>query len=155
MSDQVRHKPGCTTTEDGWGLKTLDLGRKGIVAVAETKASISCAFTAKLVCAFVFAFAKFRFSYDGSYMPYCCFRHGAALLLFQVFDAFIVITSFILDVIFLDSRWYETGKDATTILVLLLPWRVVRIVNSKPNNHLIICKEYLCMFKYHILTLRK
>ena len=58
--------------------------------------------------------------------------------LFQVFDAFIVITSFILDVIFLDSRWYETGKDATTILVLLLPWRVVRIVNSKPNNHPII-----------------
>ena len=52
---------------------------------------------------------------------------------FQVFDAFIVISSFILDVIFLDSRWYETGKDATTILVLLLPWRVVRIVNSKWN----------------------
>ena len=48
-----------------------------------------------------------------------------------MFDAFIVISSFILDVIFLDSRWYETGKDATTILVLLLPWRVVRIVNSK------------------------
>ncbi|XP_046364842.1 uncharacterized protein LOC124141029 isoform X2 [Haliotis rufescens] len=49
---------------------------------------------------------------------------------FEVFDAFIVIASFALDFIFLDSRWYETGKDATTILVLLLPWRVVRIVNS-------------------------
>jgi hypothetical protein len=49
----------------------------------------------------------------------------------QVFDAFIVISSFALDFVFLDSRWYETGKDAATILVLLLPWRVVRIVNSK------------------------
>ncbi|GFO01024.1 voltage-gated hydrogen channel 1 [Plakobranchus ocellatus] len=49
---------------------------------------------------------------------------------FEVFDAFIVVSSFALDFVFLDSRWYETGKDATTILVLLLPWRVVRIVNS-------------------------
>ncbi|KAK6972497.1 voltage-gated hydrogen channel 1, partial [Biomphalaria glabrata] len=48
----------------------------------------------------------------------------------RVFDAFIVVSSFALDFVFLDSRWYETGKDATTILVLLLPWRVVRIVNS-------------------------
>ncbi|CAG5126977.1 unnamed protein product, partial [Candidula unifasciata] len=60
---------------------------------------------------------------------------------FEVFDAFIVISSFALDFVFLDSRWYETGKDATTILVLLLPWRVVRIVNSflmtvKHRHHL-------------------
>ena len=30
-SDQVRHKPGCTTTEDCWRLETLDLGSRGIV----------------------------------------------------------------------------------------------------------------------------
>ena len=28
---QVRHKPGCTTTEDCYSLATSDLGSKGIV----------------------------------------------------------------------------------------------------------------------------
>ena len=31
VSDQVRHKPGCTTTEDGQRLEILDLGSRGIV----------------------------------------------------------------------------------------------------------------------------
>ena len=30
-SDQVRHKPGCTVTEDGLRLEILDLESKGIV----------------------------------------------------------------------------------------------------------------------------
>ncbi|XP_045176682.2 uncharacterized protein LOC123537160 isoform X1 [Mercenaria mercenaria] len=48
----------------------------------------------------------------------------------EVFDAVIVLVSFFLDVMFIDSNWYESGKDATSILVLLLPWRIVRIINS-------------------------
>ncbi|PVD34026.1 hypothetical protein C0Q70_05288 [Pomacea canaliculata] len=59
-----------------------------------------------------------------------CMGTGFLKKRFEVFDAFIVLASFALDFVFLDSRWYETGKDAATILVLLLPWRVVRIVNS-------------------------
>ena len=31
VSDQVRHKPGCTATEDGKRLEISDLGRRGIV----------------------------------------------------------------------------------------------------------------------------
>ncbi|XP_052245235.1 uncharacterized protein LOC127854215 [Dreissena polymorpha] len=66
----------------------------------------------------------------------------------KVFDVCIVIISFVLDVVFIDSKWYESRKDATTILVLLMPWRVVRIVNSflMTINH-----------KHHIemLTLRR
>ena len=31
VSDQVRHKPGCAVTEDGWRLEISDLGRRGIV----------------------------------------------------------------------------------------------------------------------------
>ena len=34
------------------------------VQVAKTKAQISCAVTAQLICAFVFAKAKIRFSHD-------------------------------------------------------------------------------------------
>ena len=30
-SDQVRHKPGCTVTEDGQRMEILDLERRGIV----------------------------------------------------------------------------------------------------------------------------
>ena len=31
VSDQVRHKPGCTATEDGQRLEISDLGSRGIV----------------------------------------------------------------------------------------------------------------------------
>ena len=31
VSDQVRHKSGCTVTEDGWRLEILYLGSRGIV----------------------------------------------------------------------------------------------------------------------------
>ena len=63
VSDQVRHKPRCTAKEDGYVLECLDLGSRGIVLsiyVAKTMALISCAVT----CAFVFAYAKSRFSHD-------------------------------------------------------------------------------------------
>ena len=30
-SDQVRHKPGCTVTEEVWRLEILDLESRGIV----------------------------------------------------------------------------------------------------------------------------
>ena len=31
VSHQVRHKPGCAATNDGWRLEISDLGRRGIV----------------------------------------------------------------------------------------------------------------------------
>ena len=31
--DQVRHKTGCTATEDGYSVENLDLGNRGIVYV--------------------------------------------------------------------------------------------------------------------------
>ena len=36
-SDQVRHKPGCTASEDGWRLEISYLGRRGIVVSAQRK----------------------------------------------------------------------------------------------------------------------
>ena len=54
-------------------LKFLDLRRREIhtlstICVAKTKALISFAVTAKLICAFVFALAKIRFSHDAAHM---------------------------------------------------------------------------------------
>ena len=73
VSEQVQHKPACTVTEDGYRLEILDLESRGIVISMlqkKTKALISFAVTAKLICAFVFAYAG------------CWFSHGAAHLLF-------------------------------------------------------------------------
>ena len=41
------------------------------MCVAKTKALISCAVTAQLICAFVFAYAKSRFSHDAAYLCHC------------------------------------------------------------------------------------
>ena len=62
----VRHKPGCTSTEDSQSrLDLSDLESKG---VAKTDALISYASTAHLVCYFNFAYAKSRFSYNTAQM---------------------------------------------------------------------------------------
>ena len=63
VPDQVRHKPGCTATEDGKRLEILYLGSRGI---AKPKALISFAVTAKLICVFVFAYVKSQFSHDAA-----------------------------------------------------------------------------------------
>ena len=61
---QVRHNLACTVTEDGWRLEILDLASRGIV---KTKALISFTLTAKLICAFAFAYVKCLFSHDTSH----------------------------------------------------------------------------------------
>ena len=61
----VRHKPGCTTTEDSQRLELSDLESK---RVAKTCALISYALTAQLMCSFDFTYAKSRFSYDATKM---------------------------------------------------------------------------------------
>ena len=64
VSDQVRHKPGCSI-KDG-----LRKWRDCTIRVAKTKALISFAVTAKLICVFVFAYAKSRFSHnEADYLP--------------------------------------------------------------------------------------
>ena len=60
---QVRHKVAPTVTEDGWKLEISDLRRRDrTICVAKTKALISSAVTAQLICAFAFAYADCWFS---------------------------------------------------------------------------------------------
>ena len=47
------------------------LGSRGIVSVAKTKALISFAVTAKLICVFVLAYAKSWFSHDEAHFIVC------------------------------------------------------------------------------------
>ena len=64
VSDQVRHKQASYRIR----LDARDFGyRKKMdctVCVAKTKVLISCAVTAQLICAFVFAYAKICVSHD-------------------------------------------------------------------------------------------
>ncbi|XP_064634943.1 uncharacterized protein LOC135492405 isoform X2 [Lineus longissimus] len=47
----------------------------------------------------------------------------------EIFDSFVVVSSLILDIVFLQGIWSTAEKDAALFLVCLLPWRVIRIVN--------------------------
>ncbi|ESO95437.1 hypothetical protein LOTGIDRAFT_160585 [Lottia gigantea] len=53
-----------------------------------------------------------------------------SLFVFQVFDAVIVLISFLVDLIFLNRLPNYEIQDFVFILAFLLPWRVMRVVNS-------------------------
>ena len=65
VCEQVRHKLACTVTEADWKLKKK---RQCTICVAKTKALISFAVTAKLICAFVFANADCWFSHEAAHI---------------------------------------------------------------------------------------
>ena len=60
---QVRCKPGCTDTEERLRLEILDLGNRGIVLTM-----LPCSRSVQLICAFVFEYAKSRFSHHAAHM---------------------------------------------------------------------------------------
>ena len=68
VSDQVQHKPASAATEDGYISLKFRRGSSGErklwncpIRVRKTKALISFVVTAKLICVFAFAQAKFGF----------------------------------------------------------------------------------------------
>ena len=52
---------------------------------------------------------------------------------FQMFDAFVIVVSWSLDVAFWEGIWARPGQEGSTLLIFILPWRVIRIVNSKSH----------------------
>lgn len=49
----------------------------------------------------------------------------------QVFDACIVLASFTVDFIFVNGMAADDIQDFVFILAFMLPWGVIRVVNSK------------------------
>ncbi|XP_013386797.1 uncharacterized protein LOC106156217 [Lingula anatina] len=49
---------------------------------------------------------------------------------FQVFDAAVVTISLVLDLAFLKGIWSDDTGEAAVLVLVLVPWRVIRIVNS-------------------------
>ena len=70
VSAQVRHKPGYYNNRRWLEARNLGFRKKRDCTfyIAKTKALISCAVTAQLICGFVFAYAKNRFSHDEAQM---------------------------------------------------------------------------------------
>ena len=64
VSEQVRQKPSCTSKEDGYRAGN----RNSTIHVAKTKALICFAVSAKLICAFGFAYAECWFSHDAVHL---------------------------------------------------------------------------------------
>ena len=62
LSNQVQHKPGCTTTEDDTRLEISDLES------SENKGADQLCGYRELVWAFVFAYTKSRFSHDAAHI---------------------------------------------------------------------------------------
>ena len=58
-----------------------------------------------------------------------CRALGFAVL--QVFDAMIIVASFVVDLVFLKGLQAFPLDDSIFILAFLLPWRVIRVVNSE------------------------
>ena len=63
VSEQVLHKPSCSSAKDGLRLEILDL-RRGIYPQSEYKGA------GQLTCAFVFTYAKCWFSHDVSHLSW-------------------------------------------------------------------------------------
>ena len=62
VSNQLRHRSGCTATEAGYARNFVLENKDCTICLAKTKVLISCAVTAQLICAFVFAYADCWFS---------------------------------------------------------------------------------------------
>ena len=76
----------------------------------------------------IYVFKKVRCDYV------MCFSDTLSISLFcseQVFDGFIVVASFIVDLVFIKGLSAYKIQKFVVILAFLVPWRVIRVVNSK------------------------
>ena len=69
-----------------------------------------------------------------------CLRHVnyialILLKLLQVFDSFVILASFVVDIIFMKGLAVYTIHEFVYILAFMLPWRVIRVTNSEYLNY--------------------
>ena len=67
----------------------------------------------------------------------------------EVFDAVIIVSSFIVDLVFLGGMPGEEGEKAAAVLVVLLLWRIARVVDGKFQLYL-ICNKFNINIIYFI-----
>ncbi|WAR03872.1 HVCN1-like protein [Mya arenaria] len=63
-------------------------------------------------------------------MKIVCFGSHLLHRRLEVFDTFVILTSFVVDMIFVKGLSMYTLKQFVYILAFMLPWRVIRVTNS-------------------------
>jgi len=53
----------------------------------------------------------------------------------QIFDTVIVVTSFVLDLVFAKVMTDSDGEQAAAVIMIFLLWRILRIVNGPLVRH--------------------
>ena len=67
-------------------------------------------------------------------------------LLFQVFDAVIIIASFQLDIVFLEGVGPGGTDEGAALVIIFLLWRLLRVINGK------ICYNRIYIYIYINVT---
>ena len=49
----------------------------------------------------------------------------------EVFDAVIIVASFVMDIVFLNGVPGDEGERAAAVLVVLLLWRIARVIDGE------------------------
>ena len=52
----------------------------------------------------------------------------------EVFDAVIIISSFVLDLVFMEGVGVDRGEEAAALLIMFLLWRILRVINGAYTN---------------------
>ena len=81
--DLVRHKSGCTATEDGQRLEISDLESMGIVLCSETKGADQLRGYREADLRLCFRTCKSRFSHNEAHMIFIANRQNSSLELFR------------------------------------------------------------------------
>lgn len=69
-----------------------------------------------------------------------CFNNS--ILHIQVFDALVILISFVIDLVFIEGVMSMEISNYVIVLTFLLPWRIIRILNSKSNICYLIKSEW-------------
>ena len=75
-------------------------------------------------------FFTFRFVWN-SVVAVCTLLVNSRICYFQIFDAIIIASSFAIDLIFLGGVSGDEGQKAAAVLVILLLWRIARVVDGE------------------------
>jgi len=72
----------------------------------------------------------------------------------QLFDAAIIVTSFTLDLIFVEGITGVQGEETLAFIIIFLLWRVLRVINgtnAEQRNHHSRIKNPIYLLKTHHL----
>ena len=73
-------------------------------------------------------------------MKYCCYGGGECDT--QLFDAVIIVTSFTLDLIFVEGITGVQGEETLALIIIFLLWRVLRVINGTQTSVYITTHDF-------------